>query len=382
MNTKYFISFCFLISASLGVTAQQKAINRHFLLNGTIIGQSGGAVYIRYLGAKGKFMVDSSALKQGYFSLKGLINGPTIAFIGTNKKAIPDDEVMEADGKNATLFFLEPKKMTANLEVANFRNGHFSGSASQLQFSELNQQTAILNAHYKASMDSLKTISPLKSIENEQALHQLSQSNETMKAAVLRGFFGRHPNSYVTAYLVSVSHFKLDTLRLYYNRLSFAVKKSSYGDDILEKIEKKQKTAVGHLAPDFTQKAADSSDVSLKQFRGKYLLLVFWSTSNSASRIENKNLVDVFNQYKDKNFTILGASLDGEKTRKVWQAAIQKDGLPWMQLAALKSNHNPAAIAYDVETLPSNFLIDPKGTIIATDLKAKNLGKDLAIFLK
>jgi peroxiredoxin len=379
---KYFISFCLLVSTTFWVTAQQKSINHHFLLNGTVEGKSTGAVYMRYLGVKGKFVVDSGALQQGRFSLKGLINGPTIAFIGTNKKAIPDDEVMEADGKNSALVFLEAKKMTANLAVANFKNGQYTGSASQLQLMELNRQTALLNDRFKTSIDSLKTTNQLKSDEKEQAIQQLSQRNETMKATALRQFLGRHPNSYVTAYLVSISHFKLDTLKLYYNRLSAAVKKSSYGDDILEKIKKKQKIAVGHLAPDFTQKSADSSEVSLKQFRGKYLLLIFWSTSSAASRAQNKNLVSIYNQYKSKNFTILGASVDGEKTRKVWQAAIQNDGLPWMQLAALKSNHNPAAIAYDIESLPSTFLIDPNGKIIATDLKLEKLSEKLERVLK
>jgi hypothetical protein len=74
--------------------------------------------------------------------------------------------------------------------------------------------------------------------------------------------------------------------------------------------------------------------------------------------------------------------VDGEKTRKVWQAAIQNDGLPWMQLAALKSNHNPAAIAYDIESLPSTFLIDPNGKIIATDLKLEKLSEKLERVLK
>jgi hypothetical protein len=282
-DMKYFIPFCFLISTTLGAIAQQKPVNRYFLLNGMINGQSDGVVYIRYLGTKGNFVVDSNALRNGHFSLKGLIKGPAITFIGTNKKAIPDDEVMQADGKNSTLVFLEPKTMTASLEAGNFRDGQFTGSVSQLQWIELTHQVALLNDRYKTAMDSVNRSSQLKSEDKQQAIHKLSQHNETMKASALRQFFDLHPSSYVTAYLVSISHFKLDTLKLYYQRLSTTVKKSSFGEDILEKIEKKQRTAVGQPAPGFTQKGADSTELSLKQFRGKYLLLVFWSTS----RIKN-----------------------------------------------------------------------------------------------
>lgn len=379
MNKRFQVTFWFFAFGFFAAHAQRKPAVHHFLLNGTIDGQSDGVVYVRYLGIKDKFTVDSSRLHQGHFSIKGLINGPTIAFIGTSKKAIPDDEVMEADGKSSTLFFLEPKTITASLRATDFKNGSFTGSASQSQFAGLNHQTTIIDSLYKAGMDSLKTTAPVKSEQKDIAIHQLSQHRETEKAAVLRQFFDHHPNSYVTAYLVSISHFKLDTLKLYYNRLSVTIRKSSYGEDILENIEKKQRIAIGHQAPNFVQKTADSSEVSLKDFRGKYVLLLFWSTSSNASRNLNKDMVSVYNRFKDKNFMILGASLDGEKTRKVWQNAIAKDGLPWKQLMALKSNHNPAAIAYDVESLPSTFLINPQGKIIAVGLNAVSLDQQLEV---
>jgi len=345
MKIQQYITCCLLFVMASAI-AQKKLAKQEFLLNGTISGKADGTVYVRYMGVHGKFVIDSCHLQQGHFSLTGFIKEPTITFISTLKRAIPDDDDMEADGKNSTLFFLEPGTITANFEVGRFKDGQFSGSASQDQFAELNHQTAQLSGKEKAD-----------------ALHR---------------FLDQHPHSYVTAYLVSGSHFDLDSLRLYYNRLPKAVKKSAYGEDISEKIEKKEKVAIGHSAPDFKQQTADGKEISIKDFRGKYVLLTFWNATNSASRTANQKLVSVYNQFKDKNFTILGASTDGQATRKIWRAALQKDALPWMQLLALKSNHNPAATAYDIESLPANFLIDPKGKIIGVNLKPEALSQKLA----
>ncbi|PTQ92952.1 peroxiredoxin [Mucilaginibacter yixingensis] len=336
--------------ASISVSAQKKHQDNQFILNGTINGQIDGSVYVRYRDLHEKFVVDSCKLQNGHFSIQGSIKEPTITFISTLKKAIPDDDDMEADGKNSTLFFLEPGTVTAQLNPSDFKNGQFSGSASQVQFAELNGKL-------------------------------MKAGNAAEKADITRRFYNQYSSSYVTAYLVSDSHYKLDSLNACYKRLPPAVRKSSYGEDIQEKIEKKEKVAVGRRAPDFKQKAADGTEVSLANFKGKYLLLIFWSSSDMSSRAQSMELANVYNRFKDKNFTILGASIDGEKTRKVWQKAVQQDNLPWMQLAPLKNNHNPAAIQYDVEVLPASFLIDPKGKIIAADLSAKDLDKSLEAML-
>ena len=360
--------------------AQKKSIPHHFKLEGTIKGIETGSVYFAYVDAGDKFKVDSAHVEKGQFQFKGSINGPTITFISTVKRAIPeeDDDIMKTDGKNSTLFFLEPKPMTAELEAGDFKNGKFTASFSEAEYSVYIHQLNHVMDHFQAQNDSLQALTSLNKTQKETARAHLASLHEAENNRILQGFFTSHPRSYVTAYLVSIAHFKLDSLTLFYHRLPLPVKLSAYGKDIKEKIEKKEKVMVGKTAPAFKQAASTGDSVALKDFKGKYVLLQYWSSSNNASRANNRELIPVYNRFKDKNFAILGISLDGQKTKGVWEKTIEKDQLPWTQLAALKSNHNQAVLQYDVQSLPANFLIGPTGKIVATDLKPEQLDQTLS----
>jgi peroxiredoxin len=91
-------------------------------------------------------------------------------------------------------------------------------------------------------------------------------------------------------------------------------------------------------------------------------------------------VVAAYSQFKDKNFTILGVSLDDDKDK--WTEAIAKDGLTWTHISDLKGWESVAARSYQVQSIPANFLVDPSGIIIATNLRGKDLAAKLAEILK
>ncbi|OFX46395.1 MAG: hypothetical protein A2046_13800 [Bacteroidetes bacterium GWA2_30_7] len=137
----------------------------------------------------------------------------------------------------------------------------------------------------------------------------------------------------------------------------------------------KQSINAGSEAPEISLPNPDGKILNLSDFRGKVVLLDFWASWCKPCRIENPNLVANYKKYHSKGFEIFQVSLD--KTKQDWINAIANDKLNWIHVSDLQYWNSPAAKLYNVSSIPSNFLIDKDGKIIATNLRGEELGKKL-----
>ena len=124
---------------------------------------------------------------------------------------------------------------------------------------------------------------------------------------------------------------------------------------------------------DFTQADTSGNLVSLSSFRGKYVLVDFWASWCGPCRNENPNVVENFNQFQNKNFTVLGVSLDRPGQKDKWLEAIHHDGLTWTHISDLQFWNNAVAKLYHISSIPQNLLVDPQGKIIGKNLRGPDL---------
>jgi peroxiredoxin len=153
----------------------------------------------------------------------------------------------------------------------------------------------------------------------------------------------------------------------------------------LKKIEAEKELAeaklnIGATAPDFTLETPEGKEVSLSSFKGKNVLIDFWASWCSPCRQANPDMVKLYKQYKDKNFTILGVSLDKEKD--AWTKAIKLDKLTWTQVSELKFWNSSVVKLYNVAAIPYSVLIDADGKIVCKGLKGDSLAAKVAAIVK
>jgi peroxiredoxin len=136
----------------------------------------------------------------------------------------------------------------------------------------------------------------------------------------------------------------------------------------------------GKQAPELSLPDMNGNEIKLSSFKGKYVLVDFWASWCLPCRQENPNVVQAYNKYKNKNFTILGVSLDKEKDD--WSNAIRKDKLSWTQVSDLQEWNSLAVSTFNFTGIPFNVLVDPDGKIIAQSLRGNELEQKLEEVLK
>jgi peroxiredoxin len=295
------------------------------------------------------------------FVLTGNLAEPSLVFLFLGDQSQPAE------------LFLEGKSMRISGSKGNPGAMQLEGSASHALFQRF-----------------VSGFVPYVQLRNQQATALNSASNEQLRDSLLTAYgatnlamqrvvdqlVNQEPASPVTSFVLAATHgFFNDMawLEKSYEALQEPARKSASGQQVNAIIQDGKIGAVGSKAIDFTQADTSGKMVSLSSFRGKYVLVDFWASWCGPCRQENPNVVENFKKFNQKNFTVLGVSLDREDQRAKWLEAIKKDKLTWTHVSDLKFWNNEAARLYRVNGIPYNFLVDPTGTIIAKNLRGPAL---------
>lgn len=321
---------------------------------------------------KGKLVgIDTATIENGVAVFEGEVEYPDAYFLSLK-------------GQRAKLmFFIENGKITIEGKADSIFAATVTGSASNKEFKKLNDNIKPISEKYMALYKEARIAGSSGDTTKANGLMaQVEELYESTKV-IQENFIKENPSSYVSPFLLSRIQYEKDASELdsMVSALDPKLQEVKSVVEIKERISKLTNVEVGHIAPDFTQNDQEGNPVKFSDIYSKneLTLIDFWASWCGPCRGENPNVVEVYNQYKDKGFDVLGVSLD--KNKGAWVKAIEEDGLTWTQVSDLAYWQNEAAKLYVISSIPSNLLVDKNGKIIAKNKRDEELEKAVAEFL-
>lgn len=376
MNLKIIVGALLLFPASLSL-AQDK-----FEISGNLSGiGSDKKVILSYKNSGGKDAKDSATVKNGRFVLHG-----TTAFGNKAYLALVPLKKDTSDRRRAETyqeFYLEKGKykVTGN---ANIAEASITGTAAQADFLQWTAKSQALLAQFKEITQRFTKVyyAKVKDTVAIKAIQAEARPVHVKIEAALDSFIFNHPDSYVALDLIATEKTAVidpEVFEAYYRPLSQRVLRSFAGQKVTDKYNKAKQIAIGKTV-EFTQTDDKGNEFKLSSLKGKYVLVDFWASWCGPCRAENPHLLKAYNQLKNKNFEIVGVSLD--ETKAAWLGAVKQDGMPWIQVSDLKGFKSDVAVKYGISAIPQNFLINPQGVIIAKNLRGEDVDQKLSALIK
>ncbi len=355
-----------LILSGLLTSFSGKQEGPGYTLKGTIKGLTTGIAYLEFKEGN-TIIIDSAKIAAGQFVFKGKVKEPLLYTIKLK------------DGTGGKTFLLDNEKITFEAKKDSLNSGKIRGAKQdsiyslfyKRDFAKVRAQAAPI---YKIS-DSLTQkgkvkLTPEQKIDMDKRWAKVTVFGDSLTVK----FVKEHKDKVAAALIINeriLKYSSAEKAKELCAILTPEMQKAHYGKKLKSELDILDKTAIGAVAPEFSQTDINGKIVKLSDFKGKYVLVDFWASWCGPCRKENPNVVLAYKTYHDKGFEILGVSLDDKKN--LWEKAIEKDGLTWTHVSDLKGWKNEVAAQYGVKLVPTNYLIGPDGKIIAKNLREEAL---------
>lgn len=337
-----------------------------FTLTGHLTGIDTGHIVLKYTyGYDG--VTDTAVIENGTFTFTGKVEDVMIASIHTYDHRIWNEFMLQN---------VPGIQLYAGSTRESFR---VTGCPANDDYDNLQK---VLVPLQKKQMDLYMELQKLKKTDSVLAAKRFKEELQPLYDAypqTIRDFVNTHPSSLLSLFFLFNMESSMDANKAMaiYNGFDPALRNSERGKRLLKNIEGRKATGVGEQIIPFTLPDTNGKLVKLDNFRkGKYILVDFWASWCGPCRAENPNLLKAYKRFGGDKFQIVGVSID--KDDKQWKQAVEEDGMPWTNVCDVKGLKNKMATKYGITTVPTNFLVDPNGVIVARDLRGNALENKLA----
>ena len=343
-----------------------------YTISGTVANAdlNGKYVYLYEYGAKDAAPLDSALIANGQFSLTGSQDSPRLCELKVNTGDAGEQGYQ-------TVFVLENGQLQARMDA---KSSAVSGTAENDAFVSLNTSLETLFQGF----DKLNEESRSKDTAIAKAAAQKIEEISSQEIAQITAYIKANTNKLSAAKLFVENNYSMaeEDLFAIVDKADSLFKSAPRMEKLLKVIEAKRTVAVGKKFVDFEMKDIDGKSRNLSDFvgNGKIVLIDFWASWCPPCRRDMPNIVEVYKQYKNKGFEIVGVSLDSKQ--EAWEKGVKDLHITWEQLSDLQGWKNAGAQLYGVNSIPHTVLVDKDGTIIAKGLHGKEIGEKLAELLK
>lgn len=357
-----------VVFLALLFTACKHSQSGQIEITGTADGVNFGNVVIRDQGNTPVFRADITA---GKFQMKEILQ-----YAGYYKMIY--SSAATRGGTREVEVYLEPGTYAIDIDQQKINDYPYITASSplQTQLSAFNaiRDTARHEAHNKAiditkqmreiSDADIKSTSQIGRI-NELQSKQL-QANRIDEFAVFKEFMSKYPDNAIAGHLMKSLPYQDDPVAYYaiFNKFSSLAKNSDDGKDLEVKLKGLTKLAPGSPAPAIAGTTPDGKPLDIKALHKKIILLDFWRSTNGSSRDNHEELIKtLLPQLSHKGFGVVSVSLDTDQIK--WHQAIKADGMDWIQISDLKGDESPNAATWGIKSIPTYYLLEGNGKIIA-----------------